>query len=323
MTGPGSVPGQPDAIVLGRLVTDLYPLQSQTPLSEVRSFERFTGGYGGNVGIGLARLGVTTAVVSAVGDDGHGQALVRDLVAEGVDTRWVTVHPTLRTALAFCELWPPDHFPLLAYRFPTCPDQELQETDLPPADVLRGAPIVYVSGSAFAQEPSRSTAFAALETRRGSPGIATILDLDWRPGYWTHPEPYPELIRRASGMADTVIGSDSEFGAAGLAPVGVAAAGVRRVFVKHGPAGASLLADGVTYDEPGVPVPVVNGLGAGDAFAATVGAGLLRRLPPRHLLQLGNAAGAIVATRLSCSSAMPRWHEVESMANDPGAWITG
>ena len=126
--------------MLGRLVTDLYPLQSETPLEEVRTFERFTGGYGGNVGIGLARLGVATAVVSGVGDDGHGRAIVRDLVREGVDTRWVTVHPTLRTALAFCELWPPDRFPLLAYRFPTCPDQEIVEADLPPPSVLlRGA----------------------------------------------------------------------------------------------------------------------------------------------------------------------------------------
>jgi 5-dehydro-2-deoxygluconokinase len=314
---------QPQAIVLGRLVTDLYPLQAETLLEDVRTFERFTGGYGGNVGIGLARLGVATAVVSAVGDDGHGRALVKDLVAEGVDTRWVTVHPTLRTALAFCELWPPDRFPLLAYRFPSCPDQELVEADLPSLDVLRGAPIVYVSGSAFAQEPSRGTAFAALAARRDAPGIATILDLDWRPGYWTHHEQYPGQMQAAVVAADTVIGSDSEFAAAGLTPAGVVALGARRVFVKHGPAGASLILDGVTYDEPGLPVPVVNGLGAGDAFAAAVGSGLLLGLSPGRLLRVGNAAGAIVATRLSCSSAMPDWSEVESMADDPGAWTAG
>jgi len=79
----------------------------------------------------------------------------------------------------------------------------------------------------------------------------------------------------------------------------------------------------VTYDEPGVPVPVVNGLGAGDAFAAAIAAGLLLGLPPGRLLQVGNAAGAVVATRLSCSSAMPDWSEVESMADDPVAWTAG
>jgi 5-dehydro-2-deoxygluconokinase len=313
---------QPQAIVVGRLVTDLYPLQSEVPLEQVRTFERFTGGYGGNVGIGLARLGVATAVVSGVGDDGHGRAMIRDLVAEGVDTTWVTVHPTLRTALAFCEIWPPDHFPLLPYRFPTCPDQEITPDDLPPSDVLRAAAIVYVSGTAFAQEPTRSAALAALEIRRGVDGVATILDLDWRPAYWTHPEPYPDLMRQASAMADTTIGSDSEFAAAGLVPADVAAAGARRVFVKHGPRGASLLEGGEIQDASGVPVPVVNGLGAGDAFAAAVGAGMLRGLPPARLLQVGNAAGAIVATRLSCSSAMPVWSEVESMADHPGDWVS-
>ena len=120
--------------------------------------------------------------------------------------------------------------------------------------------------------------------------------------------------------ADTVIGSDSEFAAAGLTPAEAVARGARRVFVKHGPAGASLLLDGVTYDEPGVPVPVVNGLGAGDAFAAAVGSGLLRGLRAGRLLRVGNAAGAIVATRLSCSSAMPDWSEVESMTDDPASW---
>ncbi len=313
---------QPQAIVVGRLVTDIYPLQAEVPLEQVRTFERFTGGYGGNVGIGLARLGVATAVVSGVGDDGHGRAMIRDLVAEGVDTRWVVTHPTLRTALAFCEIWPPDHFPLLPYRFPSCPDQEITPGDLPPADVLRGAPIVYVSGTAFAQQPSRSAAFAALEARRGVDGVATILDLDWRPAYWTQPEPYPDLMRQAAAMADTIIGSDSEFAAAGLVAADVAAAGARRVFVKHGPKGASLLEAGTVHDAVGVPVPVVNGLGAGDAFAAAVGAGMLRGLPSARLLQVGNAAGAIVATRLSCSSAMPTWTEVESMADHPADRVT-
>ena len=60
-------------------------------------------------------------------------------------------------------------------------------------------------------------------------------------------------------------------------------------------------------------MPVVNGLGAGDAFAAAFGAGLLAGLPPLEAVQRGNAAGAIVATRLSCSAAMPRVAEVDAL----------
>ena len=75
------------------------------------------------------------------------------------------------------------------------------------------------------------------------------------------------------------------------------------------------------HDEPGLPVPVVNGLGAGDAFAAAFGAGRLRGLPIADLLRHANAAGAIVATRLACSAAMPTWAEVERMAVDPDGWV--
>jgi 5-dehydro-2-deoxygluconokinase len=66
---------------------------------------------------------------------------------------------------------------------------------------------------------------------------------------------------------------------------------------------------------------VVNGLGAGDAFAAALGAGILRGLPIPDMLRHANAAGAIVATRLACSAAMPTWDEVERMARDPEEWL--
>jgi len=91
-----------DAYVIGRLSADLYPLQLETPLEEVRTFERFVGGFAGNVATGLARLGVDVAIVSAVGDDGHGRFILRFLVDEGVDTRWLGTQTTLRTALAVC-----------------------------------------------------------------------------------------------------------------------------------------------------------------------------------------------------------------------------
>jgi 5-dehydro-2-deoxygluconokinase len=318
VTGSGA--GVPQAVVLGRVLADMYPLQSRTPLEEVRTFERFVGGYGGNVSIGLARMGIDTAVISGVGDDGHGRFITRTLTAEGVDTSAVVVHPTLRTALAFAELWPPDHFPLLAYRFPTCPDQEITPDDLP-RSMLAAAPMVYVSGVTFAQRPSRDAAFAVLEQRVAGGVGTTILDLDWRPGYWLEPETYPTLMARAAGLAGTIIGSDGEFEAAGLEPTGLVAGGVTRVLLKHGPDGASMLDEHGRHDEPGLPVPVVNGLGAGDAFAAAVGAGLARGLAVPDLLRHANAAGAIVATRLACSAAMPTWAEVELMARDPGRWM--
>ncbi len=301
-----------DAYVIGRLSADLYPLQINTPLEDVRTFERFVGGFAGNVATGLARLGVKTAIVSAVGDDGHGRFVRRFLSDEGVDVRWLGTHPTLRTALAFCEAWPPDNFPLTFYREPTCPDWEIRLDDVPLHE-LDAAPLVYVTGTGLARDPSRSTTLGILERRVGT--SHTVFDLDWRPNLWLGHEPeYAALAHIGARLADVVIGGDSEFRAAGLSPHAVLALGARVAVAKHGPVGATVhTVDGDEQRVAGLSVPVINGLGAGDAFGAAFGAGLLAGLPLAEAIRRGNAAGAIVATRLSCSTAMPRANEVDAV----------
>jgi 5-dehydro-2-deoxygluconokinase len=303
-----------EAIVVGRLHADLYPQQIGVPLEEVRTFERFVGGFAGNVGVGLARLGVRTAVVSSVGDDGHGRFIRRFLEDEGVDSRWVSTHPSARTPLTFCEIRPPADFPLLAYRPPDAPDWQLTAGDVPQA-AAREAPILFVSGTGLAEEPSRTTTLAVMAARQPtSPHYTTVLDLDWRAGYWRRADDYGPLVRQAAQLASVVIGSDEEFRVAGLSPADVAAAGARAVYVKHGPDGASVLADGRTIDVPGLAVDVVNGLGAGDAFAATVGWGILRGIANGETLRLANVAGALVAERIECSDAMPTELELRAGA---------
>jgi 5-dehydro-2-deoxygluconokinase len=301
-----------EAFVIGRLCADLYPLQINTPLDEVRTFERFVGGFAGNVATGLARLGVRVAIVAGVGDDGHGKFVRRFLVDEGVDVRWLSTHPTLRTALAFCEAWPPDHFPITFYREPTCPDWEVSLDQVPIAEIAE-APLVYVTGTGLVRDPSRSMVFGVLERRVGRE--FSIFDLDWRPNLWgDRVAEYRALARVGARLADVVIGGDSEFGAAGISPIEALQLGARVAVAKHGPDGVSVhTLDGGERRVPGLAVPVVNGLGAGDAFAAAFGDGLLRGLELEEAIRRGNAAGAIVATRLSCSTAMPRAAEVDAV----------
>jgi 5-dehydro-2-deoxygluconokinase len=291
----------------------------------VRTFERFVGGFAANVTTGLVRLGIRAAIVSAVGDDGHGRFVRSFLAAEGVDVEWLHVHPTLRTPLAFCEVWPPDHFPLTYYRLPTCPDWELRPADLPLEEIAR-APLLFVTGTGLAREPSRSATLAALEWRRTRPRAradsparatwlpATVLDLDWRESLWTSSLDYAREVAEAARWADVVLGGESEFEVAGLDPEAVLHSGASVVVVKRGPGGVLVLArGGLRRSVAGVPAPVINGLGAGDAFAAAFGAGLLLGLDPAAAVERGNAAGAIVASRLSCSTAMPRLSELEAV----------
>jgi 5-dehydro-2-deoxygluconokinase len=289
-----------DAVVLGRVGVDLYPNELETPLSEVRTFTRFVGGFAGNVATGLARLGVRVAIVSRVGAEGHGDYVRAWLAGEGVDVRFLATDPYWPTPPTFCEVWPPDRFPITFYRRPTAPDWQLSPGDFD-AEEVAGARLLYATGTGLAQSPSRETTLAALRVHRGT----TVFDLDWRPTLWDEPPQYPALAAEAAAAADIVIGNEEEVDAAQLADAPT-------LVVKRGERGAVVRDRGAETEVPGLPVEVVNGLGAGDAFAAALGHGLLRGLPLVEAVRCGTVAGAIVASRLACSEAMPRLDELEA-----------
>lgn len=287
------------AAVLGRVGIDLYPNELETPLAEVRTFTRFVGGFAGNVSAGLARLGVRAAIVSRVGDDGHGEYVRSWLAAQGVDVRFLAVDPYWQTPPTFCEVWPPDRFPLTFYRKPTAPDWQLAPEDFD-AEAVAAAPLLYATGTGLAQSPSRETTLAALRAHRGT----TIFDLDWRPSLWDDPLAYPELAARAAATADVVIGNEEEVEAAGV--------DAATLVLKRGERGATVREGGEETDVPAFPVDVVNGLGAGDAFAAALGQALLSGRSLVEAARRGTVAGALVASRLACSEAMPRLEELEA-----------
>lgn len=278
---------------MGRVGIDLYPKQLRTPLREVNTYTRFVGGFAGNVATGLARLGVGVAIVSRVGDDPHGEFVREWLAGQGVDVRFLRTDPDWLTPPTFCEVWPPDRFPILFYRRPTAPDWQLAAEDFDVQEIA-AAPLLYATGTGLAQSPSRETTLTALEAHRGT----TIFDLDWRPALWDEPAAYSTLAAEAIAISDIVIGNEEELAAARIGKI-------PRLILKRGERGATVYEDGDETDVPGHPVEVVNGLGAGDAFAAALGHGLLQGLSLAESARLGNVAGAIVASQLACSEAMP------------------
>jgi 5-dehydro-2-deoxygluconokinase len=289
-----------DAVVIGRVGIDLYPNELETPLAAVRTYTRFVGGFAGNVATGLARLGVRTAIVSRVGAEGHGEFVRTWLAGEGVDVRFLAIDPYWPTPPTFCEVWPPDRFPITFYRRPTAPDWQLSPEDFD-AEEVAAARLLYATGTGLAQSPSRETTLAALRAHRGT----TIFDLDWRPTLWDDPGEYPALAAEAVAAADIVIGNEEEVDAAQVTDVPT-------FVLKRGERGATVFEGGEETDVPGFPVEVVNGLGAGDAFAAALGQGLLNGLPLAEAVRRGTVAGALVASQLACSEAMPRLVEIEA-----------
>ncbi|MER5736213.1 MULTISPECIES: 5-dehydro-2-deoxygluconokinase [unclassified Streptomyces] len=305
---------------MGRLGVDLYPLQSGVGLDRVETFRRFLGGSPANVAVAAARLGRRTALVSRTGADAFGTYLRRELKECAVDARWVTEVPGHPTPVTFCALFPPDDFPLTFYRRPKAPDLEIHPHELD-LDALRAARVLWATGTGLSEEPSRAATLTALRARAGR--AHTVLDLDWRPAFWPDPATarphYTEALRHATvavGNAEeceVATGArDPEAAARALLGLLAPGDGLRLAVVKRGPEGVlALAADGRRAAVPPLPVEVVNGLGAGDAFGGALVDGLLAGLPLEETLRRAGAAGSIVAGRLGCAPAMPDAAEID------------
>ena len=311
-----------DLITMGRVGVDLYPEQIGVALADVRTFAKSLGGSATNVAVAAARLGASAAVITKVGDDPFGPYVRRALRDFGVDDRWVGTHPTLRTPVVFCEIHPPDDFPLLFYREPTAPDMTIavDELDL---EAIRGARVFWTTGTGLSAQPSRDATLAALEARADAPETAiTIHDLDHRPMFWSDESEPGRLAREALRHATVAVGNRDEVAMAVGArdPHEASAAlldlGVRIAIVKQGPAGVLVRTPGTLMEIPPVPVDVVNGLGAGDAFGGALVHGLLEGWDIERTVRLANAAGAFVAGRLACADAMPAIGDLEPLVGE-------
>jgi 5-dehydro-2-deoxygluconokinase len=304
-----------EVLTVGRVSVDLYPEQIGVPLAEVRTFRKMLGGSPTNVAVAAARLGRRSAVITKVGDDPFGPYVREALEGFGVDSTRVGTDPDLRTPIVFCEIFPPDHFPLLFYREPKAPDLNLRPGDFDLDEVAR-VPLFWTSGTALSQEPSRGSTLAALAARRG--GI-TVHDLDYRQMFWPSRGEAGRLGREALRYATVAVGNLEEVSVVvgdlepGEAADALLALGPELAIVKLGPGGVLARSAGEYCVVPPVEIEVVNGLGAGDAFGGALCHGLLSGWDLERTIRFANAAGALVAGRLGCADDMPTAEEIEEL----------
>jgi 5-dehydro-2-deoxygluconokinase len=304
-----------EVLTVGRVGVDLYPLQPG-PLAGVSTFQKFLGGTATNVAVGAARLGRRAAVLTKVGPDPLGAFVRSALEGFGVDSQYVGTAEHLLTPVVLCELDPPEDPTLLFYRLPTAPDLTLVDEDVP-WDVVRDVPLLWVTGTGVSAEPARTTQHAML-VHRGR-RAHTVLDLDWRPMFWASPDEARKEYEAMLPLVTVVVGNRAEVEVAvgtsdpQAAAERLLAAGVELALVKQGADGVLVATADGTETVPPMRVEVVNGLGAGDAFGAALAHGLLAGWDPGKIARSANAAGAIVASRLGCSDAMPTLDELEQM----------
>jgi 5-dehydro-2-deoxygluconokinase len=308
-----------DLIAIGRTSVDIYPLQFGVGLEDVQTFQKFLGGSATNVSIAAARHGLKSAIITRTGNDPFGKYIHKELKRLGVDDRYVSSVPELLTPVVFCEIFPPDNFPLYFYRKPKAPDLVINVDELDLA-AITDARIYWSTVTGLSEEPSRSAHFSAWKARGKK--SHTVLDLDYRPMFWQSPAEATEQIAQALQHVTVAVGNKDECEVAVGESIPERAAdallerGVELAIVKQGPKGVMAKTRDEMVEVAPHQVEVLNGLGAGDGFGGALCYGLLNGLSLEEMLRFANIAGAIVATRLECSTAMPTTAEVNTILKE-------
>ena len=269
--------------------------------------------------VGLSRLGAKVGIVAALGNDSLSEYLIQFLQSEKVDTSHVQTAAGYLPSLCLTEVSPPDRFPQVFYRRDPV-DTRLEATadDL---TYIAASRMFITNGTSLCASPSRESTYRALERARNT-GTRVVLDVDYRAMSWRNPEEAGLAARLALPFVDVLIGNELELTL--VAGVGGLDEAVQKLRQARVPMLVSKLGDKGTRvwtgDDPvflaPYSVPVVSTIGAGDGFASGFLYGLVRGLPVIECLHYGNAAAAIVVSRLSCSEAMPTLAELEHIIRE-------
>lgn len=316
-----------ELLTMGRISVDVYPDDIGVGLEDVITFRKYLGGSPSNVAVAAAKYGHKTSVITSVGNDPFGVFLRRELNRYGSDDANVLVNDSLQTCVTFCAIKPPEDFPLYFYgRFPTAPDLQITKEQVD-TEAVKNAQIFWTTLTGLCQEPAREAqlqAHAARPREELAEGQHTILDLDYRPMFWENPKDATAAAKESLKYATIAIGNREECATA----VGdgtpdeqadrLLEAGVKIAVVKMGANG--VMAKTATERIVSAPVPVetANGLGAGDSFGGAFTHGILSGWPLQQVLDFANAAGAIVASQIACSEAMPVEVEVKALLEERG-----
>src|SRR6266567_3033294 len=331
-----------DLITMGRSSIDLYANDVGAPFVDIKSFAAYVGGSPTNIAVGAQRLGLKTAVLTAVGEDPVADFILKFLNAEGVETQFIPRKPGTRTSAVVLGIEPPDKFPLVYYR-DNCADIQLSIDDVL-AVPISDCRVFEFSGTGLSREASRSATIFAAEQAKAA-GAKVILDLDFRPNQWHDARAFGVTVRSALSSVDIILGTEDECKAVTLTDAsqvnvthsqisgahvagevtGAVEAMHRRgpsaVVVKRGAKGATVFEKNKPpLDVPGFPVEVYNVLGAGDAFAAGFIYGLVKGWSCYQAARMGNAGGAIVVTRHGCANFMAYEKEALNFVEERGGF---
>ena len=312
MTDPAQSSDQYSVVAFGELVIDLVPARS---VDGQACFAPKPGGAPGNVAVGVARLGGRAAMLSKVGAEAFGRLLIATLDGYGVATRGVLTTHAGNTLLAIVTLTPDGDRDFMFYRNGS--SDSLYSPAEVAVEMIRAARVLHVGSLVLGQPLSAAAQRHAIKIAQDA-GVLVSVDVNLRASLWDDPEAMRAAALEAAGAADILKVSEEELafltGAPDIAG-GIAKlwhAKLRALAVTLGPAGAVLATAQHRVTVPGFSVKVVDTVGCGDAFTASLltdlaaseddlrsSAGLER------LARRACAAGAITATSAGAMESLP------------------
>jgi 2-dehydro-3-deoxygluconokinase len=325
---------RPTAVTLGEGLAVLVARPG--PLEDSATFDRTAGGAEANVATVLAQLDVETGWISRVGNDGFGRYLVRHLARFGIDVEAVVVDPARPTALYVKERGGGSTMAtdlaegesrMLYFRVGSAASA-LSPADLtaPAAERLLGrAALTHVTGitPALSDSAARLTDELVSMPRRGR---LVSFDVNYRPALWaTRAADASEVLARYVRHSDVVlVGADEAqavFGTDNPARLRTLFSEPEHLIVKNDAHTVTGFCGDERVDVPALHLDVVEKIGAGDAFAGGVLAGLLHGLGHEARLRLGHLCAAAALTgHGDVAELPPRARLQELAALDPAAW---
>jgi ribokinase len=303
--------GFPETISLGDTAVDLVASVSEHPRfggdSEISVLERHPGGSAANFAVAMARLGISSGLISKVGSDEAGRFLRDGLKREGVDVSHLKQEDGA-TGTIFVMVDRSGQRTMLSFRGVNV---RLLPEEIP-REYIAGSRLLHVSGYSLVHAPQCDAALAAMEYAKEA-NVRISLD----------PSPLIHLVGRkvlaeTLGLVDLLLPNEGEakylsrkksIRNAGRT---LLEKGVSIVAMKLGPKGCLVMDQNDEFHVPAFNVETIDTTGAGDAYNAGFIAGHLREWDLKRSAEFANAAAALKTMKGGARNGLPRIGELEA-----------
>jgi fructokinase len=313
----------PQILCIGELLFDYLADRPGQSLDTVESWTAYPGGAPANVACALARLGTPAAYFGCVGQDAAGDALVQVLNALNVNLEGLQRHPDAPTRIVYVTrtLEGDRQFAGFGKTDTAAFADAFLQASVLPESLFQTAQFLVLGTLALAYPASRAAIYRALELSK-THGLKRLVDLNWRPVFWSNPAEAAPLIHGVLAQADFIklAQEEAELFFDSLDPQAVVDRypHVQGVLVTAGEHGCRYWLKGIAGQAPAFPVKVADTTGAGDAFTA----GLLHQLcqqpdlsdpqTVRRIIRYASAAGALTTTQAGAIAAQPDATQIET-----------